>query len=179
MKKIIVALSITCIAIALIATGQPAQAQQELYRPISEEEYNARTQGGDECAYSNPFLVSVGIEEGTLIACGCIDSKAETKCGLKEVGITITNFGRIILGITGSALLLMFIYGGTLMIISGTTGKGDKRRNQGKDTIQAAITGLLIIFCAWIIVNFIVNALTGQPIDQQAEVFDAQIGEQR
>jgi len=48
--------------------------------------------------------------------------------------------------------VLMFVYGGiTFIIATGDPGKFSK----GKDIIQAAVIGLVIIFAAWIIVNTI------------------------
>jgi len=99
------------------------------------------------------------IEDGLIIPCGCLDSDTKTNvtaCGLSEAMQTIANLAKVILAITGSGALLMFIYGGTMFIISA----GNQERVQkAKDILKAAVVGLAIIFCSWLIVNFIVVAL--------------------
>ncbi|MBU0619994.1 pilin, partial [Patescibacteria group bacterium] len=73
------------------------------------------------------------------------------------------NVSKFILGIVGSLCLLMFIYGGILILLSGEStitegGKGQKI-NQGKDAIKNAIVGLVIVFTAYMIITFVFEAL--------------------
>jgi hypothetical protein len=63
-----------------------------------------------------------------------------------------------VLGIVGSIALLMFIYGGFLMLTSqGDPGKIKK----GKDALIWASAGLVVIFGSYIFVNYIILGLTG------------------
>jgi len=68
--------------------------------------------------------------------------------------------GRVIsaaLGLSGSAALLMFVYGGFLWLTSG----GDKTRiDKGKKTLTWAIIGIVVIFAAYIIVDNLILAVT-------------------
>lgn len=76
---------------------------------------------------------------------------------LVQTGINIT---KIILGTVGSLALLMFVYGGIMMLIS--SGNSEKV-SQAKGIIMAAVIGLVIIFTSYIIVRFVISALEGKP----------------
>ncbi|MBI5077221.1 hypothetical protein HZB94_02480 [Candidatus Falkowbacteria bacterium] len=67
--------------------------------------------------------------------------------------------GRVIswiIGLIGSAALAMFLYGGTLWLIS--RGE-DKMIKQGRDTMVWAGIGLIVVFTSFIIINFILKVL--------------------
>jgi len=126
------------------------------------------------------WLKAIGVSEGRLIPCDCItsdisQSEKVLKCGLTEMFQTIVNFSQIILALTGSAALLMIVYGGTMMILAGAgiTGTGDNKKkiNMGKDAIQAAIIGLAIVLGAWLIVNTTIMALTKGEVGGTATIF--------
>ena len=77
------------------------------------------------------------------------------------VGIAIS-FSKILLSLIGSVSLLMFIYGGILMIISGggmPTEDGKSKINKGKDTITAALIGMIIVFTSFLIIKFVLAIL--------------------
>lgn len=63
---------------------------------------------------------------------------------------------RWIFGIIGGLALIMFVYGGLLMIIS--FGNEEKVK-QGKSAIIAAVVGLIIVFGAYMLVNFLLFSL--------------------
>ncbi len=72
---------------------------------------------------------------------------------LLQLGVNVT---KIILGVVGSLALLMFIYGGFMMLISsGNTEKVTK----AKGIIMAAVVGLVIVFASYTIVQFVMEAL--------------------
>lgn len=61
------------------------------------------------------------------------------------------------LGIVGSIALLMFVYGGFLMLIS----QGDAAKvKKGKDALVWAAAGLVVIFGSYIFVSYILTAMT-------------------
>lgn len=70
------------------------------------------------------------------------------------VGLVI----RAVLGIVGSLALLMFIYGGFLWV---TSAGNDEKVKKGKDIIVWASIGLAVIFFSYIMVTFVIGALTG------------------
>ena len=124
------------------------------------------------------WLKGIIVEGETLIPCDCIDSKPDcsegktgdcSTCDLNDGFQTIINFTQILLALTGTAALLMFMYGGVLWIIAA----GNQEQIQkGKAAIQAAAIGIIIILSAWLIVNFTINALTGGNVGGQAEIFN-------
>ena len=64
---------------------------------------------------------------------------------------TLGNIAQIILALTGSLALLMFVYGGFLMLSSG--GSSDKV-NKGKQVLTSAVIGIVIILCAGYLIRY-------------------------
>ncbi|OGY44505.1 MAG: hypothetical protein A2729_01590 [Candidatus Buchananbacteria bacterium RIFCSPHIGHO2_01_FULL_39_14] len=97
-------------------------------------------------------------------ACTKSDPSADPNaCGLNEIFQTIVNFSKLILALTGSLALLMFMYGGVLWIIAA--GNQDLIQ-KGKTALAAAAIGLIVILSAWVIVNFTIFALTGGDVGE-------------
>ncbi len=87
-------------------------------------------------------------------ACPCRDTG---DCTLDHALQVFVNLSTFILGISGSAVLFVFIYGGFKWIIA----RGDhKNIHSGTQAITAGVIGLLIIFGAYVAINFIVSGLT-------------------
>ncbi len=89
----------------------------------------------------------------------------KSECGnysLDDIMRLAVNASGLILGLVGSLALVMFIYGGILMMTSGgttTSSDGKSKINQGKKVIMAAIIGLIIVFCSYLIINFVLGSL--------------------
>jgi len=65
------------------------------------------------------------------------------------------------LNVIGLIFLVLMIYGGFLWM----TARGDEQKiTKAKDTIEAAIIGLVIVFAAYGITYFVVNQLTNKII---------------
>lgn len=64
--------------------------------------------------------------------------------------------GKVIFGFIGMVALAAFVYGGFLMVFS--FGASD-RVQQGKDVMVAAVIGIIIVFSAYLLINFVLNAL--------------------
>lgn len=77
--------------------------------------------------------------------------------GTTDVRDIIANVIRAALGLVGSIALLMFIYGGFLWM---TSGGNDEKVKKGKDTLVWATLGMVLIFAAYAILNFVIGALT-------------------
>jgi len=73
---------------------------------------------------------------------------------------TFGNIAMIILGVTGSLALLMFVYGGFLMVISG--GSAEKV-TQGKKAITNAVIGIFIIMCSGLLIQYGMDQLQLSP----------------
>lgn len=68
--------------------------------------------------------------------------------------------GRIIssmLGIVGSIALIMFVVGGFYWL---TAGGNEERIKKGRQTLEWAAFGLIVIFGAYVILKFVFQALT-------------------
>jgi Type IV secretion system pilin len=86
-----------------------------------------------------------------------ITSDCETKgnCQLSDflvVGVNVTN---VILGISGSIILVMFVYGGFLWLISAGNSS---RVEQGKKVLSSSLIGLIIVFGAYSLIGLLLAA---------------------
>ena len=61
------------------------------------------------------------------------------------------NIAQLILGLTGGLALLMFVYGGFLMLSSGGS---EEKVKKGKDAITAAVIGIFIILFAGYLIRY-------------------------
>ena len=116
------------------------------------------------------WLNTIGAAEGGgLIPTACTDSTQSSDCGITQVFQTIVNFTQVLLALTGSVVILMFVWGGTLMIIGGAAGSD--QITKGKDAIKAAVFGLMIVLGAWLVVNFTILAITKGEVGGNATIF--------
>ena len=80
-----------------------------------------------------------------------------------------TQITNTVLYIVGIISVIMLIYGGLRYVISG----GDSKKvTDAKNTILYAIIGLIVSILAFAIVNFVINAITGET-NSAAHVEDA------
>lgn len=85
-----------------------------------------------------------------------IASCSGAECGLNDITQTAINISRWILGITGSLALLMFIYGGVVLL---TSGGNQDRVAQGKQILTNALIGIVAVFAAYLIISFVLSLL--------------------
>lgn len=78
-------------------------------------------------------------------------------CNLSSVERTAVNVSQIILGVTGSIALLMFVIGGVMYIISG--GSPDKVK-KATDVLKNSAIGIAIILLAGLAVQILLKKLT-------------------
>lgn len=67
------------------------------------------------------------------------------------------NVGRWIFGLLGSFALVMFVYGGFVWVLSGGN---PERVKKGRNIVVAAVVGLVIAFGAYILIGFLLDALS-------------------
>jgi len=79
-------------------------------------------------------------------------------CTLSSVETLAANVAGVILGISGSIALLMFVIGGFLYIFSG--GRSE-RVSQATKILTSSVIGLALILGAGVIIKFILKALQG------------------
>jgi hypothetical protein len=99
-------------------------------------------------------LIFAGICSGAGAVCPCRDSG---DCTLDDALQVFVNISTFILGISGSVVLFVFVYGGFKWLFS----RGDSKWvEEGKKAMTAGVMGLGIIFGAYVAINFIVSGLT-------------------
>lgn len=82
----------------------------------------------------------------------------EGGCNLTAVEQTLANVAQIILGVTGSLTLLMFVIGGVMYMLSGgNSGKVEKANK----IIKTTVLGLAIILLAGVAIKVLLKVLTG------------------
>ncbi|MEK7183652.1 MAG: pilin [Patescibacteria group bacterium] len=93
--------------------------------------------------------------------CPCRDSG---NCTLDDVLQVFVNITILILGIIGSVILLMFVYGGFLWV----TSQGDaKRIENGKNTITHAVIGFAIVLLSYSLITFLIASLAGDQVGSE------------
>lgn len=70
----------------------------------------------------------------------------------------VTQVIRYVLGIVAVIATLMFVWGGVLMLTSG--GNSDQVR-KAKETLTWAAIGVIVILMSWVIIKFVLQAVTG------------------
>lgn len=124
----------------------------------------------DSASALTSFLSSIGIPGGQIVPTACTGEQGKdvNTCGLNELLQVVINIASLIVAATGTAALVMILYGGVLWIISAGS---QEKIQQGKAAITAAVIGLAIVLTSWIVVNFIILALTGGTIGNKAKIF--------
>lgn len=111
-----------------------------------------------------PLLVAAGLIAAapafaaSLVPAACQGTATLEECGLNEAVQVFINVAQFIFGISGSVALLMFIWGGFLWLTSA--GNAEKVK-QGQAVITGAVVGLIIIFGAYVGVQFLITSLRG------------------
>ncbi len=103
------------------------------------------------------FIVAVPVNAVNYILEGidCIKTGLCTPCDLIQVGVNGTE---MILGLSGVVVLLIFIYGGLMWMIS----YGDAQKvSKGTAAIKAAVIGMIVIFISYSLVELLWQALRG------------------
>lgn len=102
-------------------------------------------------------------------ACACRDSG---DCSVQDIMQVIVNIMTFILAISGTIVLVMFVYGGVRFL----TAAGSKDSiAAGRKAIVAAVVGTVIIFSSYAIITAVLTVITGQEYGQDLEdVVDGQ-----
>lgn len=74
----------------------------------------------------------------------------------RSVQVIIGDAIRVVLGISGSIALLMFLYGGFTWM---TAGGSPEKIETAKNTLTWAGLGLAVIFSSYVLVNFVITGL--------------------
>lgn len=110
--------------------------------------------GGAVLMSATRSVSAISVQEGAEAARA--DGMPYNLIGPEGVFTQVTN---TVLYIVGIVSVIMLIYGGLRYVISG----GDSKKvTDAKNTILYAIIGLIISVLAFAIVNFVINAITGE-----------------
>ncbi len=122
-------------------------------------------------------IIFAGICPGTVDENGanhCDECRDEGNCTLDDVLQVFANISIFILGISGSAVLFVFVYGGYKWLFS----RGDpKWVSAGKEAMTAGVIGLMIIFGAYVAMNFIISGLTTESGTPASDVLENTINQ--
>jgi len=92
-----------------------------------------------------------GLMKGVQAACAVCG-----QCSVADIFVVGNTIVELILGLSGSVMLLMMVYGGFLFLTSsGNSSQIDK----GKNVMVGAIIGIVIVFTAYTLVQFLLGAL--------------------
>src|SRR3990172_3082938 len=111
-------------------------------------------------SYAAPWRLVPECADKAIKAGGC------DVCDAIGVGINIT---KIMLGTLGSAALLIFVYGGFLMLAS--RGHSDQVQ-KGKDALINAVKGVIIVLASWIVINYGLAIILDKSIND-VKIFDS------
>jgi len=108
---------------------------------------------GDECTEADPDSLACCIADG--------------ECTLANGVEFLTRVGTFLLGITGSLVLIVFIYGGFIWVTAA--GNADKVK-KGRDAMIGSIIGMIIVFSAGMIVTNLKNILVEGEVLEEDEI---------
>lgn len=104
---------------------------------------------------STPSLVKAqGCPTGGIVTCSGTTDCPCTICSFFQMLANIYDF--IVKMIATPLAVLAFIIGGLLMLVSAGN---PNTFGLGKKIIYAAIIGLVLVFCSWLIIDFILHAV--------------------
>jgi hypothetical protein len=107
---------------------------------------------------------------GGLIAGISSQCSSTGTCQLSDFFAVGANVTKLILGISGSVMLIMVVYGGFLWLISSGNSA---RVEQGKKVLSSSLLGLIIVFGAYTLIWVLLQALGASDI---AKTFSAPFG---
>jgi hypothetical protein len=103
--------------------------------------------------------------------CECRD---KGNCTLDDVLQVFANIAIFVLGISGSAVLFVFVYGGYKWLFS----RGDSSWvDSGKASMTAGVIGLMIIFGSYVALNFIISGLTTEEGTPSSNVLEQTVNQ--
>lgn len=88
----------------------------------------------------------------------CEACRERGECTLEQILQVFVNLANFTLGISGTVLLFVFVYGGYRWLMS----RGDpKWVTSGREAMTGGVVGIVIVFGAYVAINFILAGLKG------------------
>lgn len=105
------------------------------------------------------FNVSATSLSGSLLAgVECANYGSQEDCKICDMIQVLVNASNIIIAISGVIALLMFVYAGLLYL---TVSAKPDHVKKAKDVLVTTVIGIVLIFGAYTIVNFVLSAFGG------------------
>ncbi len=104
------------------------------------------------------LFVAVEPAYAITIVPNCARASSLQTPGLDCILATFRNVASLIVGLTGSFALLMFVYGGFMMLTSGGV---ESKVTKGKEILKNAIIGIVLVFTAGYLIDYGIHALQG------------------
>jgi len=147
MRKILIGFVLAC-SLFCVHQGVLAQDAAQGIIPAPKEEgmttCGAALQGDPSTYMANLKDMDLGMK----IKGGCVQ--------LSDVPKIVIHLIDILTKLAGTIAVIFLLYAGFQMIVSGVTDDREKAKN----TIKYALTGLIVSFLAWVIVNLVQVQLT-------------------
>lgn len=103
------------------------------------------------------FLLYTQKASAGFVDCGKMENEGDKyNCGLNDLINTSVKIANWLLGIAGSLTLLMFVYGGIMLLISGGSSE---RVSKGKTILTNGAIGLVVVLLSFLIIGFVFKAL--------------------
>lgn len=93
----------------------------------------------------------------SLVPDDCLREASLDECNISAAEATIGRLAQMILGVTGSLALLMFVIGGVYYVFS--SGESDKVKKANK-IMSSAVIGIVIILMSGFAIKFLLKAIT-------------------
>lgn len=94
----------------------------------------------------------------SLVPEGCQGDANIADCNLSTVELMFTNVAKIILGVTGSLALAVFVYGGILFMISSGNPSNVAKATK---VLRTAVIGLALIILSGTAIKILLKVLSG------------------
>lgn len=146
MKKIF---SIIAFSLLLLITFSPIVFAEEAAKVDSKTGTEIKTETGTEAENASGDGAQ---QSGSTFG---LEEVQGTPKGLTIPGILAT-IGNMLVGMAGFFLVVMLIYGGIVYL---TSAGNEKRVETGKNIITYAIIGIVIIFAAYLVAQFVIQAV--------------------
>ena len=95
--------------------------------------------------------------EAALVPCGGTGQAPCTLCDFFKLAKNLINWS---VGVSSSLVVAFIVWGGFVIMMAGGS---PEKMTEGRKTITIAVTGLIIIFVAWLIIGTVLNVATNSP----------------
>ncbi|MDP3999099.1 MAG: pilin [bacterium] len=102
-------------------------------------------------------LSLAGSAQAALVPCGGTGQAACTFCDFLKLAKNVIDW---LVGIASTLAVAFIVWGGFVIMMAGGS---PEKMTEGRKTITIAVTGLIIVFGAWLIIGTLFNVITGSP----------------